>query len=113
MTEVTTPSEVETVAYGQTTVVLVETTVVTPPYVLDPEERAVEVAAQTVVEEVRVMVVAGMVYTPGVGHVVANGVGTTGGEVDTITTDLVVVDVGGAADDDGGGGTEVAGGGGK
>ena len=43
-------------------------------------------AAQTVVDSVRVTVVAGIVYTPGVGHVVANGVGTTGdGELEGTT----------------------------
>ena len=57
-------------------------------------------AAQTVVDSVNVTVVAGIVYTPGVGQVVANGVGTTGyGELEA-TTDLL--DEGG-----GGGGAEV------
>ena len=49
-------------------------------------------AAQTVVDSVRVTVVAGIVYTPGVGQVVANGVGTTGdGELEG-TTGLGVED---------------------
>jgi hypothetical protein len=76
-------------------VVEVVTTVVTPPTVLVPDETEVEVAAQTVVDSVRVTVVAGIVYTPGVGQVVANGVGTTGdGELEGAT----------AFDVDGGGG---------
>ena len=61
MVLVTTPELVETVAYGQTTVVAVETTVVTPPTVLTPGVTVAEVAAQTVVDEVRVTVEAGMV----------------------------------------------------
>jgi hypothetical protein len=57
------------------------------------------VAAQTVVDSVRVTVVAGIVYTPGVGQVVANGVGTTGaGELEAFAVVL-----GGG----GGGGAEV------
>ena len=70
------------------------TTVVTPPTVWVPDGTEVEVAAQTVVDSVKVTVVAGMVYTPGVGQVVANGVGTTG--------HAELVDAGG-----GGGGAEV------
>jgi hypothetical protein len=62
------------------------------------------------VDEVRVTVVAGIVYTPGVGQVVAKGVGTTGaGELDGTTTEDVVTGAAllvGATD-------EVAGGGGK
>ncbi len=47
------------------------------------------------VDSVKVMVVAGIVYTPGVGHVVARGVGTTaaGEVVGTITAAAVVVGV--------------------
>ena len=65
---------------------------VTPPTVLVPDVTDVEVAAQTVVDSVRVTVVAGIVYTPGVGQVVARGVGTTGdGElVGTMTAEDVV-----------------------
>ena len=51
---------------------------VTPPPVCVPGPTGVEVATQTVVDSVRVTVVAGMVYTPVVGQVVAKGVGTTG-----------------------------------
>jgi hypothetical protein len=58
---VTTPAEVETVAYGQTTVVEVSTTVVTPPAVFVPDVAVVEVAAQTVTSSVMITVVAGMV----------------------------------------------------
>lgn len=59
------------------------------------------------VDSVSVIVVAGMVYTPGVGQVVACGVGTTGaGELEGMTGASVEV-VGTAA------GAEVAGGGGK
>jgi hypothetical protein len=78
---VTTPELVETVAYGQVTVVACVTTVVTPPAVWLPAGILVEVAPHTVVDSVRVMVVAGMVYTPVVGHVVAKGVGATPGGV--------------------------------
>lgn len=56
-----TPAEVVSAAYGQTTVVEVSTTVVTPPAVFVPDVTAVEVAAQTVVSSVMVIVVAGMV----------------------------------------------------
>lgn len=52
---------------------------------------AVEVAAQTVVDSVRVRVVAGMVYTPGVGQVVGFGVGTTGTGTTVEETTAVVV----------------------
>lgn len=41
--------------------VAVETTVVTPPTVLVPDVTEVEVAAQTVVDSVKVIVVAGIV----------------------------------------------------
>lgn len=58
------------------TVVDSVTVVVIPPAVWFPAGTLVEAAPQTVVD--RVTVVAGMVYTPGVGQVVANGVGTTG-----------------------------------
>lgn len=58
---VTTPDSVLVVATGQTTVVDVRTTVVTPPMVWVPAGTLVEVAAQTVVVEVTVNVVAGMV----------------------------------------------------
>jgi hypothetical protein len=62
MVLVTSPAEVVVVAYGQTTVVAVSTTVVTPPTVYVPLDGiAVEVAAQTVVSSVMVRVVAGMV----------------------------------------------------
>ncbi len=61
MVVVTTPDEVETVAYGQTTVVEVSTTVVTPPAVFVPDVAVVEVGAHTVVSSVIVIVVAGMV----------------------------------------------------
>jgi hypothetical protein len=61
------------------------------------------VAAQTVVDSVNVTVVAGIVYTPGVGQVVANGVGTTGhGELEATTGFDVELDGGG-----GGGGAVV------
>lgn len=63
-----------------------------------------EVAAQTVVSSVTVMVVAGMVYVPGVGHVVTKGVGTTGGVVAQMVERMVVVLEGGGG---GGGGVEV------
>lgn len=61
MTLVTTVPLVETVATGQTTVVAVSTTVVTPPTVCVPGGTWVELAPQTVVVSVRVIVVAGMV----------------------------------------------------
>jgi hypothetical protein len=97
---VTTPPGVEVVvAYGHTTVVSVVTTVTTPPAVWVPEVRGVEVAAQTVVSSVTVMVVAGMVYVPGVGQVVTNGVGTT---TTVLVEGAIEVVVGG-----GGGGAEV------
>ena len=54
------------------------TTVVTPPAVAGPAGTLVEAGAHTVVDSVSVMVVAGMVYTPGVGQVVAIAVGTAG-----------------------------------
>lgn len=61
MVLVTIPDEVVVVAYGQMMVVDVSTTVVIPPMVCVPEGRAVEVAPQTVVDSVKVMVTAGMV----------------------------------------------------
>ena len=61
ITLVTTPELVETVAYGQTTVVAVLTTVVTPPKVTSPAGTLVEAAPQTVVVSETTMVVAGMV----------------------------------------------------
>jgi len=79
MVLVVTPPLTVVVAYGQTTVVEVSTTVVTPPATLVPVVHFVEVGAQTVVSSVMVKVLAGMVYTPGVGHVVTNGVGTVAG----------------------------------
>jgi len=81
MTLVVTLPLVETVAYGQVTVVDVTTDVVTPPYVLVPGVRTVVVAAQTVVDSVTVIVFAGNVYVPGVGQVVTSGVGTAQAEV--------------------------------
>ncbi len=61
MVLVVTPPLVVTVAYGQTTVVEVSTMVVTPPTVWVPAGTLVDVAAQTVVDSVKVIVVAGMV----------------------------------------------------
>jgi hypothetical protein len=61
-----------------------------------------------VVDEVRVTVVAGIVYTPGVGQVVAKGVGTTGGgELEGTTIEEVVTGAAlllGATDEVAGGG---------
>ena len=57
----TTPELVVVVATGQTTVVDVRTTVVTPPTVFVPAGTVVELAPQTVVVEVTVRVIAGMV----------------------------------------------------
>ena len=95
MTLVRTPEDVLTVAYGQTTVVEVSTTVVTPPTVCVPGGTEVEAAAQTVVDSVRVIVVAGTVYTPGVGQVVANGVGTAAAELVGGGTGAELAEVGG------------------
>ena len=61
MTLVVTSELVSMAAYGQTTVVSFSTTVVTPPAVWVPTGTSVEVAPQTVVDSVRVTVVAGMV----------------------------------------------------
>ena len=66
----------------------VMTTVVVPPYVQRPGGQTVELAAQTVVELVSVSVVAGIVYIPGVGHVVTAGVGATGVEDDRVGFDV-------------------------
>jgi hypothetical protein len=79
MVLVVTPPLTTVVAYGQTTVVECSTTVVTPPAVLVPGVAFVEDAPQTVTSSVMVIVVAGMVYTPGVGQVVTYGVGTVAG----------------------------------
>jgi hypothetical protein len=79
MVLVTTPDDVRVVAYGHVTVVDSVTVVVTPPALWVPDGIEDPVAAQTVVDSVMVTVVAGMVYTPGVGQVVANGVGTVAG----------------------------------
>jgi hypothetical protein len=51
-------------------VVEVSTIVVTPPIVWVPGGQEVEVGSGTVVDELKVMVVAGIVYVPGVGQVV-------------------------------------------
>lgn len=68
----------------------------------------VVVTAGTVLISVKVIVVAGIVYVPGVGQVVVNGVGTTG----TVTTWTVSVEVGEVVGGGGGGATEDGGGGG-
>jgi hypothetical protein len=75
MTLVVTEPLVETVAYGQVTVVEVTTEVVTPPYVCSPGGTTVVAAPQTVVVSVTTMVDAGKVYVPGVGQTVTSGVG--------------------------------------
>jgi hypothetical protein len=61
MVLVVTPPLTVVVAYGQTTVVEVSTTVVTPPAVLVPGVHVVEAAPQTVTSSVIVNVVAGKV----------------------------------------------------
>jgi hypothetical protein len=68
-----------------------------------------------VVDSVKVMVVAGIVYTPGVGHVVARGVGTTaaGEVVGTMTVVVGGFGLGLAMDAGGGAIDEVSGAGGN
>lgn len=79
MTLVTTPSAaVLVVAYGQTMVVDVATTVVTPPSVCVPLGTVVVEAPHTVVVSVSVTVSAGNVYVPGVGQTYTYSVGTVG-----------------------------------
>ena len=58
---VVTPELVSKVAYGQTTVVAVTTTVVTPPYVLGPGGSEVVVGTQAYSVLVKIIVFAGKV----------------------------------------------------
>lgn len=81
MTLVTVVPDGLTVAYGQTTVVEVSTIVVTPPKVWVPLGTAVVVAPHTVVSEVTVRVVAGIVKTPVDEKLVTPGVGRGTAEV--------------------------------